>query len=43
VAKAADTVLAEQVESERGDEVLAPKMEDDDPVARTVPDDEHRT
>ncbi len=41
VAKAADTVLAEQVESERGDELLAPKMEEDDQIARSLPD-EHR-
>ena len=41
VAKAADTVLAEQVDSESGDELLAPTMEEDDPVART-PAHEHR-
>ena len=37
----ADTVLAEQFESERGDELLAPKMEEDDQIARSLPD-EHR-
>jgi predicted PurR-regulated permease PerM len=34
IAKAADTVLAEQVEEQKGDELLAPRKEDDDPAAR---------
>jgi predicted PurR-regulated permease PerM len=34
IAKAADTVLAEQVEKQKGDEVLAPTMAEDDPAAR---------
>ena len=34
IAKAADTVLAEQVEKQKGDEVLAPALEEDDPAAR---------
>jgi predicted PurR-regulated permease PerM len=34
LAKAADTVLAEQVEEQKGDELLAPKKEEDDPAAR---------
>lgn len=34
VAKAADAVLAEQVEAESGDELLAPDKDQDDPVAR---------
>jgi predicted PurR-regulated permease PerM len=34
IAKAADTVLAEQVEKQKGDEVLAPETSEDDPAAR---------
>jgi predicted PurR-regulated permease PerM len=34
IAKAADTVLAEQVDKQEGDEVLAPALADDDPAAR---------
>ena len=34
IAKAADTVLAEQVEKQKGDEVLAPTESEDDPAAR---------
>lgn len=34
IAKAADTVLAEQVEKQKGDEVLAPDTAEDDPAAR---------
>lgn len=34
IAEAAETVLAEQVESETGDELLAPEKSEDDPVAR---------
>jgi predicted PurR-regulated permease PerM len=34
VAKAADAVLTEQVEAEKGDELLAPKKEEDDRVAQ---------
>jgi predicted PurR-regulated permease PerM len=34
IAKAADTVLAEQVEKQKGDEVLAPDAEEDDLAAR---------
>jgi predicted PurR-regulated permease PerM len=34
VAKAADKVLAEQVSEQKGDELLAPKKAEDDPVAR---------
>lgn len=34
IAKAADTVLAEQVEKQKGDEVLAPAAREDDPAAR---------
>jgi predicted PurR-regulated permease PerM len=34
IAKAADTVLAEQVEKQKGDEVLAPSESEDDPAAR---------
>jgi predicted PurR-regulated permease PerM len=34
IAKAADSVLAEQVDEQHGDELLAPKHEDDDRVAR---------
>jgi predicted PurR-regulated permease PerM len=34
IAKAADTVLAEQVEKQKGDEVLAPSTEEDDLAAR---------
>jgi hypothetical protein len=34
IAKAADTVLAEQVEKQKGDEVLAPTKAEDDPAAR---------
>jgi predicted PurR-regulated permease PerM len=34
IAKAADTVLAEQVEKQKGDEVLAPATSEDDPAAR---------
>jgi hypothetical protein len=34
IAKAADTVLAEQVEKQKGDEVLAPDAAEDDPAAR---------
>jgi hypothetical protein len=34
IAKAADTVLAEQLEKQKGDEVLAPTMAEDDPAAR---------
>lgn len=34
IAKAADTVLAEQVEKQKGDEVLAPAESEDDPAAR---------
>jgi predicted PurR-regulated permease PerM len=33
IAKAADTVLAEQVEKQEGTEVLAPAAEEDDPIA----------
>ena len=33
IAKAADTVLAEQVEKQKGDEVLAPTKAEDDPAA----------
>jgi predicted PurR-regulated permease PerM len=34
IAKAADTVLAEQVEKQKGDEMLAPEVQEDDPAAR---------
>lgn len=34
IAKAAETVLAEQGEKQKGDEVLAPTAEEDDPAAR---------
>jgi predicted PurR-regulated permease PerM len=34
IAKAADTVLAEQVQEQKGDELLAPKEEEDDPAAQ---------
>jgi predicted PurR-regulated permease PerM len=34
IAKAADTVLAEQVDKQKGDEVLAPDAAKDDPAAR---------
>lgn len=34
IADAADTVLAEQVSAETGDELLAPDATDDDPIAR---------
>ncbi len=34
IAKAADTVLADQVEKQKGDEVLAPSESEDDPAAR---------
>ena len=34
IAKAADTVLSEQVEKQKGDEVLAPDRAEDDPAAR---------
>lgn len=34
VAKAADTVLAEQVSEQKGDELLAPEKSTDDPIAR---------
>lgn len=34
ISKAADTVLAEQVDKQQGDEVLAPSKEKDDPAAR---------
>jgi predicted PurR-regulated permease PerM len=34
IAKAADTVLAEQVEKQEGDELLAPTTAEDDPAAR---------
>jgi predicted PurR-regulated permease PerM len=34
VAKAADAVLAEQVSEQKGDELLAPKKSEDDPIAR---------
>ena len=34
IAKAADTVLSEQLEKQTGDEVLAPAMDQDDPAAR---------
>ncbi|HJQ71359.1 MAG TPA: AI-2E family transporter [Blastocatellia bacterium] len=34
IAEAAETVLAEQVESESGDELLAPEESEDDPVAQ---------
>jgi hypothetical protein len=34
IAKAADTVLAEQVDKQKGDEVLAPDKAEDDPAAR---------
>jgi predicted PurR-regulated permease PerM len=34
LAKAADTVLADQVEEQKGDELLAPNKEEDDPAAR---------
>jgi predicted PurR-regulated permease PerM len=33
IAKAADTVLAEQVQKQEGDEVLAPAKSEDDPIA----------
>jgi hypothetical protein len=36
IAKAADTVLAEQVEKQKGTEVLAPTKAEDDPVAREI-------
>jgi predicted PurR-regulated permease PerM len=34
IAKAADTVLAEQLDKQKGDEVLAPTTSEDDPAAR---------
>jgi hypothetical protein len=34
IAKAADTVLADQVDKQKGDEVLAPTVSEDDQVAR---------
>jgi predicted PurR-regulated permease PerM len=34
IAKAADTVLAEQVDKQKGDEVLAPEESEDDPAAQ---------
>jgi predicted PurR-regulated permease PerM len=34
IAKAAETVLADQVEKQKGDEVLAPTVAEDDPAAR---------
>jgi hypothetical protein len=34
IAMAADMVLAEQVEAESGDELLAPTQEEDDPIAQ---------
>lgn len=34
IARAADTVLAEQVDKQEGDEVLAPTVAEDDPAAR---------
>ena len=34
IAKAADTVLADQVDKQKGTEVLAPDADEDDPVAR---------
>lgn len=34
IAKAADTVLSEQVDKQKGDEVLAPSKQEDDPAAR---------
>ena len=34
IAEAADTVLAEQIESETGDELLAPEESEDDEVAQ---------
>jgi predicted PurR-regulated permease PerM len=34
IAKAADTVLAEQIDKQKGDEVLAPTAHEDDPAAR---------
>ena len=34
IAKAADTVLSEQVEEQRGDELLAPDANEDDAAAR---------
>lgn len=34
IAEAADTVLADQVNAESGDELLAPDVKEDDPVAR---------
>lgn len=34
IAKAADTVLAEQIDKQEGDEVLAPALSEDDPAAR---------
>jgi predicted PurR-regulated permease PerM len=36
IAKAADTVLADQVEKQKGTEVLAPTKAEDDPVAREI-------
>jgi hypothetical protein len=33
IAKAAETVLADQVEKQKGDEVLAPAKHEDDPAA----------
>jgi len=37
MADAAEVVLAEQVESETGDELLAPSAKDDDPVRSGAP------
>jgi len=37
IAEAADTVLADQVNAESGDELLAPDTEEDDPIARGEP------
>jgi hypothetical protein len=34
IAQAAETVLADQLEKQKGDEVLAPAIEEDDPAAR---------
>jgi hypothetical protein len=34
IAKAADTVLSEQLDKQKGDELLAPDKSEDDQVAR---------
>ncbi|HVG22269.1 MAG TPA: AI-2E family transporter [Blastocatellia bacterium] len=36
IAEAADTVLADQVNAETGDELLAPDVKEDDPIARAT-------